>query len=70
METQLAIVLLIVAAAAVYAGRSLLRQFSVGADESDGCATCSAAEGPDVEVEVDSSDEAGPLVGLSRIGSD
>jgi hypothetical protein len=68
MEIQLAIVLLIVAAAAVYAGRSLLRQFSVGADESDGCATCSAAEGP--EVEVDSSDEAGPLVGLSRIGSD
>ena len=68
MDFQLGIVLLIVAAASVYVGRSLLRQFSVGTDESDGCATCSANETPDIEA--DSSDEAGPLVALSRTGSD
>ncbi len=68
MDFQLGIVLLIVGAATVYAGRSLMRQFSVGTDESDGCATCSAAESADIEV--DSSDEAGPLVALSRTGSD
>lgn len=65
IDPQLAIVLVIVAVAALYAGRAFLRQFWVSEDEPGGCATCASNESePTPPVE----DGAG-LVGLSRSGS-